>query len=92
MENAGVAGVQIYKRLVDSLLDRAAQVKLDKQIEPPLTEAHLGETIWKPLPQDEEAIKHLNQQTRPAAVEIAFRQKFYHLLVWPILLALCGYI
>ncbi|KAJ6079993.1 hypothetical protein N7467_009746 [Penicillium canescens] len=80
MENAGVAGVQIYKRLVDSLLDRAAQVKLDKQIEPPLTEAHLGETIWKPLPQDEEAIKYLNQQTRPAAVEIAFRQKFYHLL------------
>ncbi|KAJ5747989.1 uncharacterized protein N7511_009685 [Penicillium nucicola] len=80
MENADIAGVQVYKRLVDSLLDRAAQVKLDKQIEPPLTEAHLGEAIWKPSPEDEEAIKHLNPQTKPAAVEIAFREKFYRLL------------
>jgi THO complex subunit 1 len=77
---------------VDSLLDRAAQVKLDKQIEPPLTEAQLGETIWRPLPEDEEAINHLNAQTKPAAVEIAFREKFYRLLVWSIYLTLCEFI
>ncbi|KAJ5824303.1 THO complex subunit THOC1 [Penicillium robsamsonii] len=75
-----VAGVQVYKRLVDSLLDRAAQVKPDKQIEPPLTETHLGESIWQVPSEDDNAIKHLSPQTKVAAVEIAFREKFYRIL------------
>ncbi|KAJ5617600.1 hypothetical protein N7537_002714 [Penicillium hordei] len=80
MANEDIAGVQIYKRLVDSLLDRAAQVKPDKQIEPPLTETHLGESIWQVPSEDNKATKHLNPQTKIAAVEIAFREKFYRVL------------
>lgn len=81
MANEDVAGVQVYKRLVDSLLDRAAQVKPDKQIEPPMTETHLGESIWQMPSEDDKATKHLSAQTKLAAVEIAFREKFYRVLV-----------
>ncbi|KAJ6124966.1 THO complex subunit THOC1 [Penicillium samsonianum] len=80
MANEDVAGVQVYKRLVDSLLDRATQVKPDKQIEPPLTETHLGESIWQVPSEDDKATKHLSPQTKLAAVEIAFREKFYRVL------------
>ncbi|KAJ5108836.1 hypothetical protein N7456_005511 [Penicillium angulare] len=73
-----VEAVQVYKELVDGLLDRAAQIKPDKQIEPPLTETAFGGPIWQLPAQQDEIIKPLNQQTRLAAVEIAFREKFYH--------------
>ncbi|KAJ5090498.1 hypothetical protein N7532_009182 [Penicillium argentinense] len=75
-----VAAVRVYKRLIDWLLDRAAQAKPDGQIEPPLTEATLGDSIWKVPEEDQHAVQHLQPQTRFAAVEIAFREKFYHLL------------
>jgi hypothetical protein len=84
MAHEDVAGVQVYRRQVDNLLDRAAQVKPDKQIEPPLSEAHLGEPTWQLSTEDQEATGHLNQQTRLAAVEIVFREKFYRVLVWPV--------
>lgn len=78
-----IDAVSVYKGLVDHLLERAVQVKPDGQIEPPLTEALLGKTIWKsPETDKEEAIQRLNQQTRLAAVEIAFRDTFYRILVW----------
>lgn len=81
MASSEVEAVQVYRGLVNDLLDRAAQIKTDKQIEPPLTEALLGDRIWQ-LPVDDEASeKLLNQQTQLAAVEIAFREKFYHILV-----------
>ncbi|KAJ5631625.1 uncharacterized protein N7484_011725 [Penicillium longicatenatum] len=80
MASVEVEAVQVYRGLVDNLLDRAAKVKTDKQIEPPLTEALLGDRIWQ-LPVDDKASeKPLNQQTQFAAVEIAFREKFYHIL------------
>jgi len=80
MASVEVEAVQVYRGLVNDLLDRAAQIKTDKQIEPPLTEALLGDRIWQ-LPVDEASDKLLNQQTQLAAVEIAFREKFYHILV-----------
>ncbi|KAJ5788426.1 hypothetical protein N7457_003416 [Penicillium paradoxum] len=80
MANEDAAGVQVYRQLVDNLLDRAAQAKPDKQIEPPLTETHLGESIWELSPENKEDTIHLSQQTRLAAVEIAFREKFYRVL------------
>ncbi|KAJ5810440.1 uncharacterized protein N7503_002658 [Penicillium pulvis] len=80
MASLEVEAVQVYRGLVNDLLDRAAQIKTDKQIEPPLTEALLGDRIWQ-LPADDGASgKLLNQQTQLAAVEIAFREKFYHTL------------
>lgn len=81
MGSVEIEAVQVYKGLVDSLLDRAAQVKPDKQIEPPVTEALLGEPIWQVPEQEQGIVKQLNQQTQFAAVEIAFREKFYRILV-----------
>ncbi|KAJ5632288.1 hypothetical protein N7490_008627 [Penicillium lividum] len=79
MASVEVEAVQVYRELVDGLLDRAAQIKTDKQIEPPLTEALLGEPIWQ-ISSEHNGVKLLNQQTQYAAVEIAFREKFYHIL------------
>ncbi|PLB50564.1 nuclear matrix protein [Aspergillus steynii IBT 23096] len=69
-----------YRRLVERLLTQAEQVKPDKQIEPPLTETHLGDSFWLIQGEDEQIAKRFSQQTQFAAVEIAFREKFYHLL------------
>jgi hypothetical protein len=73
--------VRLYKEVVDRLLERAAQVKPNSQIEPPLTEGTLGEPIWQVPTEKQEVVKELNPQTQFAAVEIAFREKFYRILV-----------
>ncbi|KAE8373214.1 THO complex subunit 1 transcription elongation factor-domain-containing protein [Aspergillus bertholletiae] len=80
MADDDVESIHVYRRLVDNLLSRAKLVKPDKQIEPPLTETHLGEAIWKIEGDDEQVANRLSQQTQFAAVEIAFREKFYSLL------------
>jgi THO complex subunit 1 len=72
--------MHVYRKLVDDLLSRAEQIKKDAQIEPPLTEAHLGESIWAIQVEEERLVEQLSQQTRFAAVELAFREKFYSLL------------
>ena len=81
MATAEVEAVRVYKELVEILLDRAAQVKANKQIEPPLTETSLGESIWHVPDEYQGVVQGLNQQTQFAAVEIAFREKFYRILV-----------
>jgi THO complex subunit 1 len=73
--------VRVYKEVVERLLARAAQVKPDSHIEPPLTEGTLGEPIWQVPAEEEDIVKHFNPQTKFAAVEIAFREKFYRILV-----------
>ncbi|KAF7172699.1 hypothetical protein CNMCM5623_004886 [Aspergillus felis] len=72
--------MDVYRKLVDDLLNRAEQIKQDAQIEPPLTEAHLGDSIWAIQGEEKRLVEQLNQQTRFAAVELAFREKFYSLL------------
>lgn len=81
MADVDAATTQAYRRLVDSLLTQAEQLKPDKQIEPPLTEAHLGDSFWLLQGEDAEIANRFNQQTQFATVEITFREKFYHLLV-----------
>ncbi|KAF7718614.1 Uncharacterized protein PECH_006344 [Penicillium ucsense] len=80
MATSDLQVVRVYKELVDRLLERAAKVKVDSQIEPPLTEGLLGDNIWQLGPDVDEAVNHLNSQTGFAAVEIAFREKFYRIL------------
>ncbi|KAL4976556.1 THO complex subunit 1 transcription elongation factor-domain-containing protein [Aspergillus desertorum] len=80
MANAEVDVTDIYRRLIDALLIKAEQVKPGKEIEPPLTETQLGESFWLVRGEDEQIIKQLSQQTQFAAVEIAFRERFYGLL------------
>lgn len=82
MADVDVEATPIYRKLVDDLLNRAERAKPDKQIEPPLAEAQLGESIWKIHGDDAQVVDRLSQQTQFAAVEIAFREKFYHVLVW----------
>lgn len=81
MAGVDVQTTQIYRRLVDELLDRAGRAKPDKQIEPPLLESQLGESFWRIEGEDAAVVEGLGQQTQYAAVEIAFREKFYAILV-----------
>lgn len=81
MAGVDVQTTQIYRRLVDELLDRAGRAKPDKQIEPPLLEGQLGEAFWRIEGEDAAVVDGLGQQTQYAAVEIAFREKFYAILV-----------
>ncbi|KAL2005947.1 hypothetical protein VTN00DRAFT_10440 [Thermoascus crustaceus] len=74
-----VESVKAYRKLVHDLLSKATEAKPDKQIEPPLTEADLGDAIWQ-IPVDEGSLKAHGQQVYYAAVETAFREKFYDLL------------
>lgn len=82
MASFDVDTVNVYRKLVDRLLECAENAKPDKQIEPPLSEAHLGETPWLIQGDDERIVSNLGQQTQFAAVEVAFREKFYNILVW----------
>ncbi|KAL6231172.1 hypothetical protein BDW75DRAFT_50362 [Aspergillus navahoensis] len=80
MANAEVDVIDAYRRLIDTLLTKAEQVKPGKEIEPPLTETQLGESFWLVRGEDEKSTKQFSQQTQFAAVEIAFRERFYGLL------------
>ncbi|EAW13358.1 THO complex subunit THO1/HPR1 [Aspergillus clavatus NRRL 1] len=80
MAVAELEAMRVYRGLVNNLLERAAQVKEDGQIKPPLTEAHLGESIWSTQGEDKQEVEQVSQQTQFAAVELAFREKFYSLL------------
>lgn len=76
-----IESVQVYRRLIESLLAKAEELKPDKQIEPPLTETDIGDSTWRIEGSDANVLKRENQQTNYAAVETAFREKFYDLLV-----------
>ncbi|PYH47221.1 THO complex subunit THO1/HPR1 [Aspergillus saccharolyticus JOP 1030-1] len=80
MAEVDVGAIPLYRSLIDELLSRAEHAKPDGQIEPPLTEAQLGDSFWLIQGEDAQVIKKLGQQTQLAAVEIAFREKFYSLL------------
>ncbi|RDK40550.1 hypothetical protein M752DRAFT_33999 [Aspergillus phoenicis ATCC 13157] len=80
MADVDVGAIHAYRRLIDDLLNRAERAKPDNHIEPPLTESQLGDSIWLIQGDDEQLAKGLSQQTQFAAVEIAFREKFYSLL------------
>ncbi|RAH51025.1 THO complex subunit THO1/HPR1 [Aspergillus brunneoviolaceus CBS 621.78] len=80
MAEVDVGAIPVYKSLIDELLSRAEHAKPDGQIEPPLTETQLGDSFWLIQGEDAQSVKKLGQQTQLAAVEIAFREKFYSLL------------
>ncbi|KAL5333174.1 THO complex subunit 1 transcription elongation factor-domain-containing protein [Aspergillus crustosus] len=80
MANADVGVIDIYRRSIDSLLEKAGHVKLGKEVEPPLTEHQLGEYFWLVQGKDGESPSNSSRQTKFAAVEIAFRERFYGLL------------
>ncbi|KAI1909285.1 hypothetical protein LOZ12_005332 [Ophidiomyces ophidiicola] len=75
-----IHAVRIYRELVQQLLDRAADLKRTSVIDPPITEAHFVEGIWPTEIGEGDTPKSPSSQASYAAVEIAFREKFYHLL------------
>jgi THO complex subunit 1 len=82
MSRVEIESVKAFRGRVHELLLKAAQVKPKKQIEPPLTEADLGDSIWHIKGQgDATDMKEQTQLLQYAAVETAFREKFYELLV-----------
>ncbi|RJE27393.1 nuclear matrix protein [Aspergillus sclerotialis] len=72
--------VNIYRKHIDLVLKRAENAKPDQKIEPPLSETHLGDAPWLVQEDDQPIVNSSNQQTQTAAVEIAFREKFYSIL------------
>ncbi|KKK11881.1 hypothetical protein P175DRAFT_0494009 [Aspergillus ochraceoroseus IBT 24754] len=80
MADADADVINVYRRLIDSLLAKAEQVNPAKEIEPPLTETQLGDSIWLVQGEDEQITEKLSQPMQFAAVEIAFRERFYSLL------------
>ncbi|RAL13666.1 THO complex subunit THO1/HPR1, partial [Aspergillus homomorphus CBS 101889] len=80
MAEVDVGAIPVYRSLIDELLSRAEHAKPEGQIEPPLTETQLGDSFWLVQGEDAQTAKKLGQQTQLAAVEIAFREKFYSLL------------
>lgn len=81
MATSDIDLVNLYRKHIDLLLKRAENAKPDKKIEPPLSETHLGDVPWLVQEDDQPIVNSSNQQTQTAAVEIAFREKFYSVLV-----------
>ena len=78
-----VQSVESYRTLVAELLEKATEAKQDADIEPPLTDVDLGETLWRVQKVKDEVAGGQNQQAQYASVETAFRERFYDLLVRP---------
>lgn len=89
MSGEETGAVKVHRERIQAILDKASEVKPDGNIEPPLTEADLGERIWHlNIENSSDATGH-GEQTSYAAVETAFREKFYDLIVSPMEFLLC---
>ncbi|KAK2742849.1 hypothetical protein FQN55_007633 [Onygenales sp. PD_40] len=75
-----IPAVKVYRQLVQDLLDKAAEVKKDASIEPPLNDSDLGDAIHQIQLREASGLKEQSQQAQYAVVETAFREKFYDLL------------
>lgn len=71
-----------YRGWVRDLLAKAAEVKRGPDVEPPITEASLGDLVERAYLKNGNIQAETTKQTNFAAVEIAFREKFYELLVF----------
>lgn len=76
-----IRAVQIYREIVEELQERAAELKETPTIEPPLTETELGDAIRDVLQRKVKSEENCSPQSHYAAVETAFREEFYELVV-----------
>lgn len=81
MEVHDVQAVKVYQDLVQGLLDKAAEIKKEGGVEPPLSEKDFGSAIRQAQQTAEEQLSDQGQQAHYAAVEIVFREIFYELVV-----------
>ncbi|KAL3460533.1 THO complex, subunit THOC1 [Aspergillus heterothallicus] len=80
MANVDSDVIDAYRKSIRSLLAKADEAKPGRAIEPPLTETQLGDSFWLLDGENEQLLQEYSLQTRFAAVEIAFRERFYNLL------------
>ncbi|OKL62078.1 hypothetical protein UA08_02723 [Talaromyces atroroseus] len=80
MSGTAIDSAVEYRGLVRDLLARATEVKKSHGVEPPITEANLGDLAARVLLKNGDALSESNKQLNYAAVETAFREKFYELL------------
>lgn len=81
MLDTAIDSTVAYRSLVRDLLAKAAEVKKGHEVEPPITEASLGDLVDRPYFKNGNIQPETTKQTNFAAVETAFREKFYELLV-----------
>lgn len=79
MIDTAIDSTATYRCLVRDLLAKAAEVKKGHDVEPPITEASLGDLVDL---KNGNIQAETNKQMNFAAVETAFREKFYELLVF----------
>lgn len=82
MLDTAIDSTVAYRKLVFDLLARAVEVKKGRDVEPPITEASLGDLLERACLKNGNIQPETSKQTSFAAVEIAFREKFYELLVF----------
>lgn len=82
MTDTAIDSTVAYRGLVRDLLAKAAEVKNGHNIEPPVTEASLGDLVERAYLKNGKIQAETAKQTNLAAVETAFREKFYELLVF----------
>lgn len=82
MAETAIDSTAAYRGLVRDLLAKAAEVKKGHNVEPPITEASLGDLVERAYLKNGKIQAETTKQTNLAAVETAFREKFYELLVF----------
>jgi len=75
-----VTSVPAYREMVEKLLGFAATIKSEQAIEPPLVSAELGERVRLIYENESLPVKE-NKPAHYAAIETAFRDRFYDLIV-----------
>lgn len=71
-----------YRELVHNLLAKSTELKGSHGVEPPITEANLGDLVVRAHLTNGDNLADSAKQPNYAAVETAFREKFYELLVF----------
>ncbi|KUL88068.1 hypothetical protein ZTR_04111 [Talaromyces verruculosus] len=80
MLDTAIDSTVAYRSLVRDLLAKAAEIKKGHEVEPPITEASLGDLVDRAYFKNGNIQPETTKQTKFAAVETAFREKFYELL------------
>ena len=81
MSTAEIDSVAHYSHVIRGLLQTAQRIKPARTIEPALTYADVAEEAQNSIKSDDENALSSSQSTKHAAVETAFRNVFYDLIV-----------
>ncbi|KAI5295926.1 hypothetical protein KEM52_006440 [Ascosphaera acerosa] len=75
-----VPAVRVYRSLINQLLQTAAALKPDRNVDPPLLDSDFGDALAGVFGDADRQLKGVDEQTCRDAVETVFRDVFYRLL------------